>query len=177
MKTAPDIDTAIEWAKAGQPSMAQCPAHDDGHASLSVGPGSEQPVLLKCHAGCDTSDIIAAAGIDWDEVCEHRDDHRAEGNVWTPSGPASHVYPYLDEEGRELFQTLRIPLAGGGKTFSQRHASPSEKSGWAWNLTGVRRVPYRLPQIIRAVADGQTIVIVEDDLGGGAADESVTFAL
>lgn len=163
MKTAPDIDTAIEWAKAGQPSMAQCPAHDDGHASLSVGPGSEQPVLLKCHAGCDTSDIIAAAGIDWDEVCEHRDDHRAEGNVWTPSGPASHVYPYLDEEGRELFQTLRIPLAGGGKTFSQRHASPSEKSGWAWNLTGVRRVPYRLPQIIRAVADGQTIVIVEGE--------------
>ena len=90
------------------------------------------------------------------------DDHRAEGNVWTPSGPASHVYPYLDEEGRELFQTLRIPSPEVGRRSAS--ATPHRPRRAAGRGTSqVRRVPYRLPQIIRAVADGQTIVIVEGE--------------
>ena len=42
--------------------MAQCPAHDDGHASLSVGPAPERRCFAEIYAGCETSDIIAAAG-------------------------------------------------------------------------------------------------------------------
>lgn len=43
--------------------MAQCPAHDDTEPSLSIalrrnGDGA----LIKCHAGCEPSDIVAALG-------------------------------------------------------------------------------------------------------------------
>ena len=115
-------------------------------------------MLLKCHAACETSDIIAAAGIDWDEVCEHRDDHRAEGNVDT-SGPASHVQFRTLDERTGCSRRCASPLPRW--KFSQRHASPSEKSGWYEPHRG-SAVPYRLFQIIR-VADGQTIVTGRGD--------------
>ena len=46
--------------KSGDGWSAQCPAHEDQHASLSVSAGDEGTVLVKRHAGCDTSAIVAA---------------------------------------------------------------------------------------------------------------------
>ena len=43
--------------------VALCPAHDDRHASLSIGEGGDGKVLLKCHAGCSVDDIISAMDI------------------------------------------------------------------------------------------------------------------
>jgi len=40
----------------------QCPAHDDLKPSLSVGLGSKG-VLIKCHAGCRTEDVVSALGL------------------------------------------------------------------------------------------------------------------
>src|SRR5690349_4414808 len=103
--------------------MVKCPAHADGQASLSVAPGGQpgpgqnpQPVTLHCHAGCKVEDILAADGIEWSEVCNPIDTTATSDEVWTPGGPASHVYDYKDEDGRILFQALRVPKAGGGKT-------------------------------------------------------------
>ncbi len=42
---------------------AQCVAHDDREASLSIGTGDDGCVLLNCHAGCETSDIVQALGL------------------------------------------------------------------------------------------------------------------
>lgn len=165
MKAAPDVPTAVEWAKAGQASMVKCPAHDDGHASLSIGPGTDgQPVVFYCHAGCEPVDVIAGAGMTFADVCEPLDPSRVRDNeVWTPSGPASHVYDYTDEHGELLFQTLRTPLPGGGKTFSQRHLDPSKRGGWAYNLQDVRRVLYRLPEVLAGVSDGEEVWVLEGE--------------
>lgn len=43
--------------------MARCPCHNDRQASLSVGIGGDGRVLLHCHAGCDTADIMASLGL------------------------------------------------------------------------------------------------------------------
>jgi hypothetical protein len=159
---APDFATAIEMAKAGHNVMTKCPAHDDGTASLSVRGGTgDQPVVFHCHAACRPEDILAASGVDWAEVCRPLEETIV--SEWTPRGDASHVYSYTDEEGRELFQCLRIPQADGSKSFMQRHADPTTRTGWAWNLQGVRRVLYRLPAILRAVQDGQVIYVVEGE--------------
>lgn len=164
MRTAPDVPTAVDWAKAGQASMVKCPAHDDSHASLSVGPGNDgQPVVFHCHATCEPQDIMAAAQMTWAEVCEPLDENRATERVWTPSGDASHVYDYTDERGELLYQALRIPVAGGGKTFSQRRPDPAARSGWTYNLQGTRRVLYRLPEVIAAVEDGAEVWVVEGE--------------
>ena len=162
MRAAPDLATAIDWAKAGQPSIVRCPAHDDKQASLSVGPGTEQPVVMMCHAMCRTEDILAAEGINWEDVSAEREDDTFAGE-WTPAGTASHVYTYVDEDGNNLFQTLRVPLADGGKTFRQRRSDSASRGGWAWNLDGVRRVLYRLPQVVAAVKAGTEIWITEGE--------------
>jgi hypothetical protein len=49
--------------KAGNGWSARCPVHDDRRASLSIGQGDDGTALLKCHAGCATSAILAAVGL------------------------------------------------------------------------------------------------------------------
>ena len=43
--------------------MARCPAHDDKHASLSIGRGLDGRALIDCKAGCATADVLAALGM------------------------------------------------------------------------------------------------------------------
>lgn len=43
---------------------ARCPAHEDRHASLSIGIGRDGRILLTCHAGCDLAAITHAMGIE-----------------------------------------------------------------------------------------------------------------
>jgi hypothetical protein len=136
--------------------MARCPAHEDKQASLSVARGTEQPVIFKCHAGCERDAILDALGITLADVSAPREERREE---WTPRGTAIAVYDYTDEDGRLLFQVLRT----ADKQFPQRHPDPAAKSGWRWNLKGIRRVPYRLPQVIRAIADGKPVYIPEGE--------------
>jgi hypothetical protein len=49
--------------KAGNGWSARCPAHDDRRASLSIAQDHDGTVLVKCHAGCNTSAIVAAVGL------------------------------------------------------------------------------------------------------------------
>lgn len=49
--------------KTGKGWSARCPAHDDRRASLSISEGDDGRALLKCHAGCDTSAVLAAVGL------------------------------------------------------------------------------------------------------------------
>lgn len=42
--------------------QARCPAHDDQKASLSL-TEKDQKILLKCHAGCATEEIVAQLGL------------------------------------------------------------------------------------------------------------------
>lgn len=158
-----DLREAIDGAKSGRKSMVKCPAHDDGTSSLAVSPGTgDQPVILHCHAGCETPDVIAADGIEWSEVCAPLDP--TVHGVWTPKGDASHVYSYTDEEGHELFQCLRVPQANGKKTFFQRHSVHEDgQDRMVWTLQGVRRVLYRLPSIMRAIENGLTIWLFEGE--------------
>lgn len=43
--------------------LAHCPAHDDKNRSLSVKEADDGRVLLHCHAGCSTEDIVKALGL------------------------------------------------------------------------------------------------------------------
>lgn len=135
--------------------MARCPAHDDSKASLSVARGTEQPVVFKCHAGCDQAVIFDAIGLTAADVSNPRDQNGH--SEWTPSGDAIAVYDYTDEHGQLLFQVCRT----ADKHFSQRTKGPDGK--WKWKLGDVRRVPYRLPKLIAAIKAGRTVYVVEGE--------------
>jgi 5S rRNA maturation endonuclease (ribonuclease M5) len=152
----------LEGVRAsGGKFMARCPAHDDSRASLSVNAGTDQPVVLHCHAGCEPDDILAKLGLTWAELSNADDDQRRrhEGAEWTPAGPATAVYDYRDEQGALLFQVLRT----ADKQFRQRVPDPTAKSGWTWRLGDVRRVLYRLPELVAAVEEGREVWIVEGE--------------
>jgi hypothetical protein len=135
--------------------MARCPAHEDREASLSVARGTEQPVVFKCHAGCDRDAILAAAGLDLADISNPRDER--EKGEWSPHGEVVATYDYTDEHGMLLFQVCRTVR----KQFPQRALGPDGK--WQWRLSGVRRIPYRLPRLISAVSAGQLVYIVEGE--------------
>lgn len=147
---------------SGGSYTAKCPSHEDGNPSLSVSVGKEHPVVLHCHAGCTQDAVLDALGLTWSDISNPDDDKR-ELEEWTPAGPASDVYDYRDENGELLFQVLRVPQPGGKKTFRQRVPDVTAKKGWRWSLGDVRRVPYRLPDLMAAVEAGHEVYIAEGE--------------
>lgn len=146
--------------KSGGQWMARCPHHEDREASLSLTEGTEQPVVLKCHAGCDPVDILAKIGLTWADLCEPREDNpRRRDEVWTQNGTVVAIYPYHDENGRLLFEVLRKR----GKKFSQRVPDPRADDGWTYRLGDTRRVLFHLPKLLRDIADGSDVWLVEGE--------------
>lgn len=43
--------------------LALCPSHDDRDPSLKVAEADDARVLLYCHGGCRTEDVVAAMGL------------------------------------------------------------------------------------------------------------------
>jgi Protein of unknown function (DUF3987) len=86
---------------------------------------------------------------------------RAEGLLAAPQSARQpkivKTYDYVDETGHLLFQVARLDPKG----FRQRR--PDGHGDWIWNLHDTRRVPYRLPELIKAVAAGETIYVPEGE--------------
>lgn len=73
MVSAKTIARALGGRKAGHSWIARCPAHDDRTPSLSIC-DQDGKVLVRCHAGCDQENVIAAL--------------RGRG-LWADGGPRS----------------------------------------------------------------------------------------
>ena len=77
--------------------------------------------------------------------------------------PSRHVcyYNYKREDGAIVYRVDRRVYtdAKGGKTFIQM--SPDGKGGWTFGVAsqGVEYIPYQLPRIRKAAADGKSVVI------------------
>lgn len=82
------------------------------------------------------------------------------------------TWDYVDEDGALLFQVCRLEngltTADGKREKSYRQRKPDGKGGWDWSTKGMRMVPYRLPEILEAIASGNVIYVVE---GEKAADK------
>ena len=57
---AETVAKALGGRKLGSAWMARCPAHDDREPSLSIRQSDNGKVLVRCHAGCDQEQVIAA---------------------------------------------------------------------------------------------------------------------
>lgn len=146
------------WSPPGERGDWRCPAHADGSPSLSVNRGNKG-VVLHCQAGCDVDQVLAALELRPADLFDQPLERPADAEEWTPFGPAVAVYDYVDERGALLFQVLRT----ADKQFPQRRPDPTAKRGWAWKLGDTRRVLYRLPKVLAAVAAGEPIFVVEGE--------------
>ena len=129
-------------------ATTRCPFHEDRKPSLSI---NVQTGLFTCHAGCGGGSIfdfeMRLRGVDFGQA-------RASvlKDIGRPLPAVVHAaerkivgtYPYADEQGQLLYEVIRYEP----KSFSQRR--PDGKGGWISNLDGVRYVPYRLGDLIKA---------------------------
>jgi hypothetical protein len=133
----------------GKGYTARCPCsghnHDEKTPSLDIDPGREG-VLLQCRSQGHTAEqICAAVGLTLADLFDSP--YRAEAPRVIVA-----TYDYTDAAGAVLYQAVRYQP----KDFRQRHANGS---GWTWNMTGVRKVPYRLHDL-----QGQkTVYVVEGE--------------
>lgn len=149
--------------------MAFCPLHEadaeaGGHQrSLSISRGDDGRALIKCFADCPTPQILYSVGMRMGELFP-RDDRRGgkTGKRKQPRGRKVAEYDYRDVDGVILFQAVRFEdPATGEKTFTQRR--PNGEGGWIYNLRGVTRVPYRLPELAGADRRQSTVYICEGE--------------
>ena len=159
-------------------STAQCPAHDDRTASLSLSQG-EKGARLKCHAGCEVDAIRIILGLNWPDLFDNGGqadgERRTSPELFMPcqmgsdrrEGCTGHKvaeYRYTDENGTLLFATCRCSRKGDGCAgFAQWQPDSSKKHGKRWSIAGVRRVIYQLPEVLKAIEEGRPIYFVEGE--------------
>jgi 5S rRNA maturation endonuclease (ribonuclease M5) len=138
------------WHPTAPKGDWRCPGHLDNNASLSVSNGDGR-VLIHCHAGCDLVTILDALGLKKTDLFD-------EERPTTETAPqVDEFYDYVDENGDLLYQVVR----SYPKKFRQRR--PDGQGGWLWQIGDTRRVPYRLPEIRKAVGEGLSIWIAEGE--------------
>jgi Protein of unknown function (DUF3987) len=105
-----------------------CPAHDDSDPSANF---STIKHVWNCHA-CNASGGLM-------DLAKRLD---------VPLGPERRevrTYDYTDLNGKLLFQVVRYEP----KSFRQRR--PDGDGGWVWNMSGIERVLYKLPDVVAVV--------------------------
>lgn len=162
--TAEDIARRLGAArKAGDDWSCKCPAHEDNKASLSI-KDKEGKLLVHCHAGCHQDDVvnqIKLMGMWPSNEKRKYEPPKVVMNLVAPSAPGkgeiAATYDYVNEQGELLYQAVRYEP----KDFRQR--KPLGDGNWSWSIKGVRRVLYRLPEVLDAVAKGNPILICEGE--------------
>jgi putative DNA primase/helicase len=144
--------------RAGRELLWRCPNHDDRHPSLSVNPSKDVWFCGPCDVGGSAWELATfLAKAEPEDKPTVTAWLRERGLLRDEEGGAEAklvaTYDYRDESGRRLFQVVRYHP----KTFRQRR--PDGNAGWIWNLDGVRRVLYNLPNVLAAEA----LLIVEGE--------------
>ena len=157
MTSSPTVERILSKLEKVTPRgtgwTARCPGHEDSNPSLSIAQGDNGCALLKCHAGCSNDAIVSAIGLKLVDLFPQR-------QTTAKDIPRVQVaaYQYTDEQGKLLFEKIRFDPKG----FSLR--SPAGRAGsFKENVQGVRRVLYRLPEIIKAVERNLPVFICEGE--------------
>lgn len=166
--------------KGGPQYSAVCPAHQDRNASLSFKANPDRG-LVSCHAGCGTVDIMDALGLPVAALFPPRDPNARptdrgpddwmpcvgglKGEPRNPDHRKVAEYEYRDADGRVVLGVARCAK----KDFAQFRPDPTSKSGRRWSITlpdGTKAgagIPYRLPELQRAIEQGVAVWIVEGE--------------
>lgn len=147
--TLEEVASRLKVAKTtGSGINALCPAHEDKDPSLSV-TEKDGKILVHCFSGCSIDAILNAIGLEMKDLfCDNDSIIRLNGNGSHTANKAAKmidtIYEYADAKGEVLYENVRYRP----KAFRQRR--PDGKGGHIYNLDGVARVPYRLPEMLAA---------------------------
>jgi putative DNA primase/helicase len=152
--TPKEIANRMGGEVRGDSALVPGPGHSRADRSLSIKP---DPAARNGYV------LHSFAGDDFAKCRDHVDSHLGiaqESRLATsyePRGRIVATYAYHNEHGQLLYEVVRFDP----KDFRQRR--PDGRGGWIWKLDDTRRVPYRLPALIKAVASHRIVVIVEGE--------------
>lgn len=141
----------LAGADVSKPNAIRCPFHEDDNASAGIYSDDAGVWRFKCH-GCDEGGDVfdIRAKIEGKPV---GDVLKAASNGQGHRGKIVATYNYTDAGGTLLYQVVRFEP----KDFRQRR--PDGDGGHVWNLRGVQRVLYHLPEIVEAGPDSFVFVV------------------
>lgn len=142
---------------------ALCPAHGDTTNSLSVRDGDNGGTVVKCHTGCSAAEVVQAVGFTLSQICPELNGSRSGKSKSGKLGTLVASYQYVDADDVLRYEACRFEKTVDGqrqKTFTQR--KPNGKGGWIYKMTGVERIPYRLPGLVNGDST-EPILIVEGE--------------
>jgi putative DNA primase/helicase len=132
-----------------------------------------------CGARGDVIDLVRfIEGTEFIEACTtlagEAPKTNGNGQAELPTEVCTAAYSYTDESGALLFMVGRneyrnrdgsYVLKDGKhkKTFRQKRPDPDRPGQWIYNVDGVRIVPYRLPELIEAIASEHPVLVVEGE--------------
>ena len=100
---------------------------------------------------------------------------RGNASKITPKKIVTATFEYHDQSGDLVYVVERVEYqnADGAfvltedgkrkKTFRQRRPDPEHPGKWLWNVEGIPVVPYRLPQLMKAIASDRPVLVVEGE--------------
>ena len=164
---------------SGGEHRGPCPLHHGQRDSFAANP---ETGLWHCHSQCGEGGNVFDFLIRKDGLAFS--DALAAVAAWFGSVPValpraaerpakgtrriSATYDYIDEKGVLLYQVVRYDPKG----FAQRR--PAERGAWTYSLSDVRRVLYRLPEVVAATSAGKAVYVCE---GEKDADALATLGL
>jgi len=132
-----------EWAVC-------CPLHEDKNPSASI---NVSKGVFNCHKCGGMSLAKLADNMFWEAPPNIQQGVHRKAQLQEVAR-----YDYRDESGKLLYQQVRFLMENGEKSF--RGYNPETK---LWKLEGVRRVPYRLPELLKAIESKQHVFICEGE--------------
>lgn len=147
-----------------------CPAHDDAKESLSLRKDTERGKIgVTCFAGCKFEEIAEALDLTARDfllggpgkarrrppIAASTSDTSRREPKGDPEGKEVARYAYRDEDGKALYYNIR---------YEPKDFRLADRNGKRANLPrNMRWVPYRLPEVLQAVAEGRVIYWVEGE--------------
>lgn len=136
------------------------------HGSLSIDLTKGTFYDHEADAGGGTLDLVMrqlrcerAEAVEWLEARRYIPERQpVNGKAKAPAfGNIIAKFDYLDENGERLFQVCKLDPPTPARFMQRRE----DAGRWVWNVRGVRRVPYRLPDLL--ARDGSMVVIAEGE--------------
>jgi 5S rRNA maturation endonuclease (ribonuclease M5) len=146
-----DILSRIPGTKqSGNHWAAPCPlpGHKTPQGHLTLRDTGDKSLII-CQGGRHTYEDICQ-WLDFDSLTYSHNGKGAEAKILA-------TYDYTDANGKLLYQVVRFEP----KEFKQRR--PDGNGRWVWNLDGVNPLLYRLPEVSKAIAEGQIVYVCEGE--------------
>jgi hypothetical protein len=169
-------EALLKWVKASLPAgedmrkegsgeyKLRCPFHHDPKPSLNFNPRKN---TFHCFGGgCQAKGttkklVMQLTGISESEaIQQHARAIGVDPTFEPPDSDAEAIYRYTDGDGNPLYEVLRYTP----KRFSQRRWTPE---GWVYNLKGVKKTLYKLPEIRSAAI----VIITEGEKDADRVNE------